>query len=137
MPDRTQNPMRPVGNRLRNGVLGGDPDAAPRCGARTRGGAPCRGPAVRGKRRCRMHGGASTGPRTAEGLERLRAARTRHGGRGRETRELLRWMEALLVAAVAPGAPQGAARGRGKGPMTVRSEVPPRRDGHRQAAADA
>ena len=29
--------------------------------------------------RCRMHGGKSTGPRTAEGLERMRAARTRHG----------------------------------------------------------
>ena len=31
---------------------------APRCGARTRSGKPCRSPAVRGKRRCRMHGGA-------------------------------------------------------------------------------
>ena len=31
---------------------------SPRCGARTRAGAPCRGPAVGGKRRCRMHGGA-------------------------------------------------------------------------------
>ena len=30
-----------------------------RCGARTRSGHPCRSPAVRGKRRCRMHGGAS------------------------------------------------------------------------------
>lgn len=29
--------------------------------------------------RCRMHGGASTGPRTPEGLARLRAARTRTG----------------------------------------------------------
>jgi uncharacterized protein YjcR len=29
-----------------------------RCGARTRAGAPCQAPAVRGKRRCRMHGGA-------------------------------------------------------------------------------
>ena len=38
--------------------------------------------------RCRMHGGASTGPRTAEGLERLRAARTRHGAYGKEAREL-------------------------------------------------
>jgi len=28
------------------------------CGARTRAGKPCRSPAVRGKRRCRMHGGA-------------------------------------------------------------------------------
>jgi hypothetical protein len=32
---------------------------APRCGARTRSGSPCRSPAVHGKRRCRMHGGAA------------------------------------------------------------------------------
>jgi uncharacterized protein YjcR len=32
--------------------------ASPRCGARTRSGKPCRAPAVAGKRRCRMHGGA-------------------------------------------------------------------------------
>ena len=32
--------------------------ASPRCGARTRDGHPCRSPAVRGKKRCRMHGGA-------------------------------------------------------------------------------
>ena len=31
---------------------------SPRCGARTRAGAPCRAPAVGGKRRCRLHGGA-------------------------------------------------------------------------------
>jgi hypothetical protein len=30
-----------------------------RCGARTRIGSPCRSPAVHGKRRCRMHGGAA------------------------------------------------------------------------------
>jgi hypothetical protein len=29
-----------------------------RCGARTRSGKPCRAPAVQGKKRCRMHGGA-------------------------------------------------------------------------------
>jgi hypothetical protein len=34
---------------------------APRCGARTRGGSPCRSPAVKGKRRCRMHGGRGSG----------------------------------------------------------------------------
>jgi hypothetical protein len=33
--------------------------ASPRCGARTRSGTPCKSPAVRGKRRCRMHGGAA------------------------------------------------------------------------------
>jgi uncharacterized protein YjcR len=32
--------------------------ASPRCGARTRGGTPCRAPAMHGKARCRMHGGA-------------------------------------------------------------------------------
>jgi uncharacterized protein YjcR len=30
-----------------------------RCGARTRSGKPCRSSATRGKRRCRMHGGAA------------------------------------------------------------------------------
>jgi uncharacterized protein YjcR len=29
-----------------------------RCGAKTRSGKPCRAPAVQGKKRCRMHGGA-------------------------------------------------------------------------------
>lgn len=32
--------------------------SSPRCGARTRSGGSCRSPAVSGKRRCRMHGGA-------------------------------------------------------------------------------
>jgi uncharacterized protein YjcR len=31
---------------------------SPRCGARTRSGRPCESPAVQGKKRCRMHGGA-------------------------------------------------------------------------------
>jgi uncharacterized protein YjcR len=30
-----------------------------RCGAKTRSGSACRSPAVRGKNRCRMHGGAA------------------------------------------------------------------------------
>ncbi len=32
--------------------------ASLRCGAKTRSGTPCRSPAVFGKLRCRMHGGA-------------------------------------------------------------------------------
>ncbi|MDN3624478.1 HGGxSTG domain-containing protein [Methylobacterium isbiliense] len=32
--------------------------SAPRCGAKTRSGSPCMSPAVSGKARCRMHGGA-------------------------------------------------------------------------------
>src|SRR5208282_5363370 len=84
----------------------GNPDLglAPRCGARTRGGCPCRAPAIHGKLRCPAgqppgqapggkayrgqapHGGRSTGPRTAEGMARLRAARTVHGAYSAQTR---------------------------------------------------
>jgi hypothetical protein len=32
--------------------------ASPRCDAKTRASGACRSPAVRGKKRCRMHGGA-------------------------------------------------------------------------------
>ena len=32
--------------------------ASSRCGAKTRAGTPCQAPAVAGKKRCRMHGGA-------------------------------------------------------------------------------
>jgi hypothetical protein len=32
---------------------------SPRCGAKTRSGTPCQAPAVHGKKRCRMHGGAA------------------------------------------------------------------------------
>jgi hypothetical protein len=34
---------------------------APRCGARTRAGTPCQRPAIRGQKRCRLHGGLSPG----------------------------------------------------------------------------
>ena len=33
--------------------------ASPRCGAKIRSSGSCRSPAVRGRTRCRMHGGAS------------------------------------------------------------------------------
>ena len=36
--------------------------SAARCGAKTRRGAACQSPAVKGKRRCRMHGGTNPGP---------------------------------------------------------------------------
>lgn len=32
---------------------------SPRCGAKTRKGTPCQAPALSGKARCRMHGGAA------------------------------------------------------------------------------
>jgi hypothetical protein len=65
--------------RLRHGNPSGNPQLAPRCGACNRRGLPCLAPAMRGKCRCRLHGGHSTGPKTLEGLARLRAANTKHG----------------------------------------------------------
>jgi len=79
-PDPPQDPIRreaaaPSGpGPLRNGNPRGNPNLAPRCGAKTRAGCPCRGPAMKNGR-CRMHGGASTGPKTAEGRARIAAAR--------------------------------------------------------------
>jgi len=51
----------------------------PRCGARTRRGTACLAAALWSTRsgrytRCRNHGGLSTGPRTPEGIERIRQA---------------------------------------------------------------
>jgi hypothetical protein len=82
-----------------------------------------------------MHGGLSTGPRTVAGLARLRAARTQHGGRSREVRQLLRCMAALLRGAAAPE--EGAVRGREKRRTTERSEVPLQGHAHRKGGADA
>src|SRR5262249_16183346 len=56
----------------------GDFLAAPRCGAQTRSACPCRQPAM-ANGRCRLHGGKSTGARTAAGLARVRANRLVHG----------------------------------------------------------
>jgi hypothetical protein len=51
-----------------------------RCGAQCkRTGLPCRAPAVRGRNRCRLQGGRSTGPRTKEAKDRLRRAASKHG----------------------------------------------------------
>jgi hypothetical protein len=83
----TDDPMRQadVARQLANMAK------APRCGAKTRAGNPCRQAAMRGRARCRMHGGAkgSGGPRgdrngnfkqglwTRESLEMRKAARAK------------------------------------------------------------
>ena len=41
------------------------------CGAKTRTGDPCAKFPIAGKRRCRLHGGLSTGPRTEEGKKKI------------------------------------------------------------------
>jgi hypothetical protein len=58
-------------------------NAAPRCGARAkRTGQPCQSPAIKGKARCRMHGGRSTGP--PKGNKNA----LRHGKRSAEARAI-------------------------------------------------
>ena len=54
-------------------------NANPICGAKTRSGQPCSKFPVKGKRRCRLHGGLSSGPKTAEGRASIAAANTKHG----------------------------------------------------------
>jgi hypothetical protein len=66
----------------------------PRCAARSkRSGLQCRKAAMRDKRVCRTHGGASTGPKTPEGRQRCAKAKTVHG---RETRAIRAKRDAKL-----------------------------------------
>ena len=55
-----------------------------RCGARTRRGTACQKPPLAGKKRCRLHGGLSTGPKTPEGKARIAAANWVHGRRSKK-----------------------------------------------------
>ena len=50
-----------------------------RCGAKTRSSTPCAKFPMDGKRRCRLHGGLSTGPKTAAGKAAISSANTKHG----------------------------------------------------------
>lgn len=66
----------------------------PRCGAtRKQDGGICQAPALRNGR-CKLHGGKSTGPKTAEGRARIAAA------------QRARWQRlAIAMAALAPALP--------------------------------
>jgi transcriptional regulator with XRE-family HTH domain len=59
-----------------------------RCGARTRKGTPCRAKALPRKTRCKFHGGASTGPRTAKGRARVSEAQRKRWAAWRARRSL-------------------------------------------------
>jgi hypothetical protein len=72
---------------------------SPRCGAMSRSGRPCKSPAVHGKRRCRMHGGA-----LGSGAPRNNKNALKHGRYTREAiaerahiRELVRQARKLLL----------------------------------------
>lgn len=67
-----------------------------RCLAKTRRGTPCQKAALKGKARCRLHGGLSTGPRTPEGKARSIAAHTKHGRRSKAHVEKVRAINAEI-----------------------------------------
>jgi len=73
MPCEPHATRLPGMGRLNNGNRTGNPANAPRCGAKTRSGAPCRSAAMPNGR-CRMHGGGSPGA-PGTGLERRRLTR--------------------------------------------------------------
>jgi hypothetical protein len=64
---------------------------APKCSARTRAGTPCQRPAIRGRARCRLHGGLSPGaPRGAEN------GNFRNGDWTTEAIEERKWLRSLV-----------------------------------------
>ena len=56
----------------------------PRCQATNRRGEQCAKTAIKNKSVCRNHGGRSVGPRSREGIERVRQANTRTGEYAKE-----------------------------------------------------
>ena len=62
-----------------------------RCGAKTRSGGACRSPAVSGKRRCRMHGGAP-----GSGAPKANRNARKHGRFTRDAIAERRQIQALL-----------------------------------------
>jgi hypothetical protein len=76
------NPMKEDETRL---------GRAPKCGARTRAGTPCQRLAIRGRRRCRLHGGLSPGaPRGAKN------GNFRDGDWTAEAIEERKWLRSLV-----------------------------------------
>jgi hypothetical protein len=65
--------------------------ASRRCGAKTRSGGTCRSPAVRGKKRCRMHGGAR-----GSGAPRANQSARKHGRLTRDAIAERRQIQAVL-----------------------------------------
>ena len=67
-------------------------NAAPRCGAKTRRGSPCRAPAANGKGRCRMHGGAK-----GSGAPKGNQNAFKHGAYSKDSIELMKQIKAMML----------------------------------------
>ena len=66
-------------------------NAAPRCGAQTRRGTPCKAPAANGKGRCRMHGGAK-GSGAPQGNQNA----FKHGAYSKDSIEFMKQVKAMM-----------------------------------------
>jgi len=66
-------------------------NAAPRCGAKTRQGTPCKAPAANGKGRCRMHGGAK-----GSGAPKGNQNAFKHGAYSKDSIELMKQVKAMM-----------------------------------------
>ena len=64
---------------------------APRCGAKTRKGTACQSPAVNGKKRCRMHGGAKR-----SGAPKGNQNAFKHGAYSKDSIELMKQVKAMM-----------------------------------------
>ena len=64
-------------------MAGSDWELVFTCGAKTRRGTYCKMMPVPGKKRCRLHGGLSTGPKTEEGRLRIAEAQRKRWARGK------------------------------------------------------
>lgn len=74
-----------------------------RCGASTKNynGRPCRAPAVRGRRRCRMHGGAKN-----SGAQKRNTNALKHGHTTREVKSIRKQIRSALSAFTTKTPPQ-------------------------------
>lgn len=102
---KTKKMNEPQGKRFKKHPFGwlinGNPPcdirSLPRCQAKAKStGKRCGNPAMKGKRVCWIHGGKSTGPKTAKGLEHSRKANFKTGYYSREAVAERRYMSQLL-----------------------------------------
>src|SRR5262249_42706028 len=89
---------------------------APRCGARTDGGTPCQRPALRGRKRCRLHGGLSPGAPRGQ-----KNGRFQTGDWTIEAIEERKWLRSLVASFAKPA----RTKGRGSPPRPLCPIPPP------------
>jgi len=72
-------------------VLAGGKISCNQCTAKSkRSGVQCRAPALKTSKaqKCRVHGGKSTGPKTQDGIQRIRKANMTHGNQTKQAKEI-------------------------------------------------